>query len=98
MSTSGYIPPQLSEADLRRILLDALNDAPDGKNHETFHARFDHLERGITTDDVIHGIEFAWKYERAPVFNHEEWQWKYSLATETIEGDPPHHHSGSGHG
>jgi hypothetical protein len=60
MSTQGYIPPELSEADLKRLLLQALDDAPGWKSNETFHARFDHLERGITMDDVIHGIERAW--------------------------------------
>ena len=87
MSAGGYIPSHLSEADLRKLLLEALNDAPDWKSPETFHARFDHLERGISIDDVIFGIERAWTFERAPEFSQEAWQWKYYLATETIEGD-----------
>jgi hypothetical protein len=87
MSTGGYIPPQLSEADLRKLLLGALEGASGRGSPETFHARFDHLERGITIDDVIHGIEHAWTFERAPEFNREAWQWKYYLATETIEGE-----------
>jgi hypothetical protein len=88
MSTQVYIPPELSEADLKRLLLQALDDAPGWKSNETFHARFDHLERGITMDDVIHGIERAWVFERKPEFNKNQWQWKYYLATETIEGEP----------
>jgi hypothetical protein len=29
MSTAGYIPPQLGEAELRKLLLEALDSAPD---------------------------------------------------------------------
>jgi hypothetical protein len=86
MSTAGYIPPQLGEAELRKLLLEALDSAPD-VNPETYHARFDHLERGLSVDDVIHGLERPWLFERAPKFNRREWQWKYRIATESIEGE-----------
>jgi len=54
---------------------------------ETYHARFDHLERGLSADDVIHGLERDWKFDRKPEFNQDEWQWKYRLATESVDGD-----------
>lgn len=88
MSIRGYIPPQLSEGELKSLLLDTLENAPDWKTPETFHARFDHLERGLSVDDVIHGLEREWKFEKQPEFNREQWQWKYRIATETIDGDP----------
>jgi hypothetical protein len=87
MSTEGYRPPSKTEAELAAILRDALDSAP-GPQNETFHARFDHPERGISLDDVIHGLMRPWHYERPPEFNEKEWQWKYRLATVNIEGEP----------
>jgi hypothetical protein len=87
MSRPGYIPPQLGEADLRKLLSEALDSAPDS-NPETYHSRFGHLERDLSVDDVIYGLERPWKFERAPQFNRDEWQWKYRIATNSIEGDP----------
>jgi len=88
MSTLGYRPHYLSEAELRALLVEALENGNGPDNPETFHARYDHVDRGLTLDDVIHGIEHNWTYERPPEFNDNEWQWKYRLATETIEGEP----------
>jgi hypothetical protein len=86
MSTTGYRPPCLSEGDLKDLVREALERVP-GQNNETYHARYDHLERGITLDDVIHGLERDWHFQRPPVFNEDEWQWKYRIATENIEGE-----------
>jgi hypothetical protein len=86
MSTTGYRPPCLSEDDLKALVREALARAPEHGN-ETYHARFDHLERGISSDDVIHGLERDWHFERPPEFNEDEWQWKYRIATENIEGE-----------
>ena len=87
MSTEGYIPPHLDEAALKAVLLQALVSAPSSGTMETLHARFDHLERGLSVDDVIHGLEREWNFDRKPVFNQDEWQWKYYIATESIDGD-----------
>jgi len=88
MSISEYRPSCLSESELRALVQDALARAPGPNNLETFHARFDHLERGISVDDVLHGLERNWTFKRPPEFNAEEWQWKYRIATETVDGDP----------
>lgn len=90
MSTEkkSFRPNSLTEQELKSLLIEALEDAPGWKSQETFHARFDHLERGITSDDVIHAIHGDWKFERPPEFNATEWQWKYRIAAETIDGDP----------
>lgn len=87
MSTAGYIPPHLSEAQLRALVSDAVEGNPDEDAKETFHARFDHLERGLSLDDVLHGLERPWTFERPPEFNKSQWQWKYRIATESIDGD-----------
>lgn len=87
MSTMGYRPPYLSEADLKALVMEAMAGAPGPGSLETYHARFDHLERGISLDDVIYGMERSWTYERPPEFNEAEWQWKYRISTETIDGD-----------
>jgi hypothetical protein len=81
---AGYIPPSLPANELRKLLLEALENVP-GKDFETYHARFDHLERGLTVDDVIHGIEGSWTFQRPPKFNKTAWQWKYRLAAKTID-------------
>lgn len=73
---------------MKALVLEALANAPSQGRLETYHARFDHLERGLSIDDVIHGLERAWSYERPPTFNPTEWQWKYRISTETIDGDP----------
>jgi Domain of unknown function (DUF4258) len=89
MSTgAGYQPPSLSESELKSLLMEALEDAPGWKSQETFHARFHHLERGISVDDVIHAIQGDWVFERPPEFNASQWQWKYRIATRTIDEDP----------
>jgi hypothetical protein len=85
MSREGYIPRCLTEEELKSLVLDALNSAPGGAK-DTFHARFDHLERNLSQDDVIYGLESPWKFDRQPVFNHDEWQWKYYIATKSIDG------------
>jgi hypothetical protein len=65
-----------------------LENIPGSSSRETFHARFDHPQRGISLDDVIYGLERLWKFDRPPVFNQKEWQWKYRIATESIDADP----------
>ncbi|HEV8047566.1 MAG TPA: hypothetical protein VGP35_07545, partial [Terriglobales bacterium] len=50
-------------------------------------ALFDHPERGLDTNDTIHGLERTWKFERPPIFNRDFWQWKYFIDTESVGGD-----------
>jgi hypothetical protein len=71
---------------LKALVREALETAP-GRDNETYHARYDHLERGISSDDVIYGLERDWHFERSPQFNEDQWQWKYRILTETIDGD-----------
>jgi hypothetical protein len=84
MSSQGYIPEPLSPAQLRKLVLDAIQDNP---NPETYHALYDHPERGITTDDVVHALEGNWTIARKK-FNKDEWQWKYEIDGFTIDDVP----------
>jgi hypothetical protein len=84
----GIRPSPLTEQQLRKLVSEAINEAADYSNPETFHARFGHVERGLQIDDVIHGLELRWKFERSPVFNTDSWQWKYYIDTKSVDGKP----------
>jgi len=84
----GKVPPHLSEEQLRKLVLEAIDDAADYENPETFHALFGHLDRGLNTDDVLHGLAEDWQFDRPPLFNNFHWQWKYYIDTENIDGEP----------
>jgi hypothetical protein len=87
MSSTGFIPEPLSAAELKKLVLEALERAPDEHNPETFHALFDHLERGLSTDDVIHALEGEWTIARQK-FNRGEWQHKYEIDGLSIDSEP----------
>ncbi len=81
--TLGQVLAQFPRCEqLKQLMVDALEYAPGRLNPETFHARFDHLERGIQFDDVVYGIETEWKSCRALRFNKSFWQWNYEIRTE----------------
>ena len=84
----GRIPPSLTVAELRKLVLEAIDENTDSGNPETFHALYGHPERGLSSNDVMHGLERMWTFERSPVFNEDFWQWKYYLDTESVGGDP----------
>lgn len=66
----GTIPPPLSAAALRKLVLEAIDESADTDNPETFHARFGHLDRDLQIDDVIHGLEHSWSFDRPPAFTN----------------------------
>ena len=82
----GTIPPSLTADKLKELILEAINDG--SGNPETYHALYGHTERGLQTNDVIHGLERRWVFQRPPVFSKEFWQWKYYIDTESVGGDP----------
>ncbi len=69
---------------MRKVVLAALTE---GSYKESLHARFEHLERKISFDDVIFGLKQEWISCRVDEFNESEWQWKYEIRTVDIEGD-----------
>jgi hypothetical protein len=85
--SKGKIPASLTREQLRALISDAISNIADRRNPETFHALFGHVDRGLQTDDVLHGLEIEWKFERPPQFNEFHWQWKYYIATESVDGD-----------
>jgi hypothetical protein len=87
MSSEGFIPEALSAPKLRELVIEALEKAPDDHNPETFHALFDHLERGLSTDDVIHALEGKWEIARHK-FNRDAWQYKYEIDGLSIDDEP----------
>jgi len=87
MTSEGFTPNPLREEELRKLVLEALEKAPDDHNPETYHALFDHLERGLSTDDVIHALEGNWTIDRY-AFNKNEWQYKYEINGNSIDGEP----------
>jgi hypothetical protein len=82
----GIIPPSLAADKLKELVLEAINDG--SGNPETYHALYGHQERGLQSNDVIHGLEREWTFQRPPIFNKDCWQWKYYLDTESVGGDP----------
>jgi hypothetical protein len=83
----GTIPPSLTVAELKKLVREAIDESADYRSPETYHALFDHPERGLDSNDVIHGLEREWVFERPPVFNKSTWQWKYYIDTESVGGD-----------
>jgi len=86
MSSEGYIPQQGAHRNFDRSCW-----RPSKRRQVTgilrpFHALYDHLERGLSTDDAIHALEGNWEIARSK-FNKDEWQWKYEIDSESIEGD-----------
>jgi hypothetical protein len=75
----GIAPDPLTEQELKKLVLDAINAATYAETLESYHALYGHMDRGIETDDVIHGLEREWQFERPPQFNRNTWQWKYYI-------------------
>ena len=84
----GVVPNPLTEVQLRKLVLDAMDASSYAETLETYHALYGHMDRDITHGDVIHGLQAPWNFERPPVFNKGSWQWKYYIAAETVDGDP----------
>lgn len=84
----GVIPKPLTEQELKKLVVEAINATTYEETLESYHALYGHMERGIESNDVIHGLEGEWEFERPPEFNQAHWQWKYYIATETVDEEP----------
>jgi hypothetical protein len=87
MTSQGKKPKPLSLREIRKVILEALGQ--EGSYREaplSLHARFDHLERKIDFNDVIFGLKQEWRSCKADGFDNDNWQWKYKIKTEDIEG------------
>jgi len=83
---SSKRPEPLSRTELKKILDSAIKS---GAYIETFHARFDHVERQIDLNDVLYGLQRPdWKLGSPPRFDKEFWSWEYTVRTMDLEGSP----------
>ncbi len=85
MSTSvGRKPKPLTAEELKKLLDEAIES---GAYCEKFHARYDHVEREIDLNDVLHGLARPWSLDSVPKFDEDFWNYEYEVKTETIEGE-----------
>lgn len=64
-------------AALRAFIWSALEG---GLYRESFHARFEHREREVTTNDVVHGLRRRdWVLARPPDWDEEHRNWEYLI-------------------
>ncbi|SRR5258707_15580286 len=84
----GSKPPSLSVEALRALVRLAVEK---GYYRERFHAEYEHPERNISADDVLHGLERDdWILAAEPEWNDKFGQWKYLIRTVDIEGEVLH--------
>jgi len=89
LNSRSIRPSPLPQNDLRKLVDDALAKKAytyEEAMIETSHAKFDHLDRKIDVNDVLHGLRKPWKSSRAETFCKRFWQWHYAIETEDIEG------------
>lgn len=87
MTSSGKKPDPLKPEQVQEVILEALSD--EGSYTEqplSLHARFDHPERKIDFNDVLFGLKAKWAGCRVVGFDNDNWQWKYEIETEDIDG------------
>jgi hypothetical protein len=78
-------PGHLSEHALRQLIRLAMDK---GYYRECWHAEHDHVERNISADDVIHGLEREdWILANSPNYDDAHRSWEYLIKTVDIEGD-----------
>jgi hypothetical protein len=88
MTSESQKPKEPDRKGVRKVILVALSD--DGCYMESFsnHVRFDHPERHLSIDDLIHGLKKEWLKCKVDEFDEDEWQWKYLIKTTDIEEFP----------
>ena len=84
MTSSGKRPSPLSPAQVRKIVLEAIESE---SYKETTHASLDHPERLISINDVLHGLEQSWTACNPEEFSDWHWQWKYRIATTDLDDE-----------
>lgn len=88
-SPEGKQPKLLRINELRQLLSEAIDGGLYCGYEETIHARFDNVERKIDLNDVLFGLKRTdWQLKQPPEFSKDFWQWKYTIITQDVEGDP----------
>lgn len=92
LSQKGKRPKPLGTNDLYKLVTESLaRRAYVGYEEgqiETLHAKFDHPERRIDINDVLHGLSRPWEGSAPDEFDEENWQWKYEVHTQDVDGGP----------
>jgi hypothetical protein len=87
MTSSGKRPKPLKPSEVKGVILAALSDEGSYREHPlSLHARFDHPERHIDFNDVLFGLKQQWASCKVDGFDEDNWQWKYKIKTQDIEG------------
>ncbi|MGC2743187.1 MAG: hypothetical protein WA672_08360 [Candidatus Angelobacter sp.] len=87
MTSSGKKPKPLKPSEVKEVILEALgNEGSYREQHLSLHARFDHPERHIDLNDVLFGLKRQWASCKVDGFDEDNWQWKYKIKTQDIEG------------
>ena len=86
ISTAAKRPKALTPAGVKIVVDKALSDEGSYCEMPTFHSSFDHPERKIDFNDILFGLSRRWNSCKADAFNEDEWQWKYKIVTQDIEG------------
>ncbi len=79
-------PKPLNRDEARKIVQKALSDEGSYREMPTIHSTFDHPERKIDFNDVLFGLNREWDGFGVDKFNDDEWQWKYKISTQDVEG------------
>ncbi|MGH9637571.1 MAG: hypothetical protein ACRD72_22275, partial [Candidatus Angelobacter sp.] len=87
MTSSSKRPKPLKPSEVKGVIFAALSDEGSYREHPlSLHARFDHPERHIDFNDVLFGLKQQWASCKADGFDEDNWQWKYKIKTQDIEG------------
>ncbi len=70
------------------MVLAALSKGGSYREHFSDHAQFDYPERNLDLNDMLFGLRRDWNDCKVNGFDADEWQWKYEIFTEDIEGRP----------
>src|SRR5215470_3978088 len=86
MTSPGAKPAPLKPDEVQEVVLEALKD--EGSYHEQFsvHSLFDYYERKIDLNDMLFGLKRPWEACKVDGFDEQEWQWKYEIQTQDIDG------------
>lgn len=85
MTSPGTKPAPLTPDKVREVILEALGD--EGSYREMFSLHLlDYPQRKLDFNDVLFGLKREWEACRIDGFNEREWQWKYEIKTQDIDG------------
>ena len=88
MTSSGEKPAPLKPDKVREVVLEAIGEGGAYREQFSDHSLYDHQDRNIDFNDMLFGLKRKWNGCKVDGFDADEWQWKYEVSTEDIEGRP----------